>query len=84
MKERITHPPHEAFLGADFPDAEEGKYTIWGGEDNRGLDEEERYQTLAVNPKGLSFIQRMASASSFTDMIPTTGPKVSSVMTRIE
>ena len=39
--------------------------------------------TDAVRPYGLSFMRRTASASSRTGMIPTTGPKVSSDITRM-
>ena len=41
-------------------------------------------QIEAVSPKQLSFIKSTASSSEPTFMIPTTGPKLSSVMTLIE
>ena len=41
-------------------------------------------QTAAVRPKGLSFINPMASSSEPTFMMPMTGPKLSSLITRME
>ena len=42
-----------------------------------------RVQMEAVSPKQLSLMRRMASSLSPTDMMPTTGPKLSSRMTHI-
>ncbi len=42
-----------------------------------------RVKMAAVRPKSLSFMRAMASSSLATRMTPTTGPKVSSVMTRM-
>jgi hypothetical protein len=41
-------------------------------------------QRLAVSPYGLSFISASASSSLATFMMPATGPKLSSIITRME
>ena len=40
-------------------------------------------QTPAVSPYGLSFMSCTAWSSESTGMIPTTGPNVSSIITRM-
>jgi hypothetical protein len=42
-----------------------------------------RVHTDAVSPKSLSFMRATASSSSRTRAMPTTGPKLSSLITRI-